>query len=467
MALFLQGTGIHGGGLTKTTIMALPRCVSAGARAPVAQLAGAAPPLQPQMQLLPLQPRPVATVVVVPDPKPAPPPTPPAGSEQQEIVIHVVDKSTGQLRDFRCDRDVLCQSTTYFRELLAQHEVVDVTVHCNVTIFAWLVQYIHACAPAQRPTLDVKNVITVLISAEYLGIAQLVDECLDVVKQRIGDIAELRINMNTLPTHVQESIAKLFSVEDVECAMAVGTPNFCQFADTLFLHKIPALIAKPGNALHKCKHAGCGNLFTSSQLAWMTCPAALVSVTRAGVLQRHSPDPEWDVNKFIGRAYEACSGTSWRLVYWALWCLTTSAFCARCNSRFPLSSLSHCASHLLAASFAGDSAIGEYMCCGQKALRFGLQLTTDTPNGLTTIVANGNGCHRQPHEANLSALDVDAITELSMLCSLQGAAPESALPLHELLERLPQFAARDALAKIVADTEQPSLAVCLGINLAA
>jgi hypothetical protein len=39
-------------------------------------------------------------------------------------------------------------------------------VHCDVAIFQWLINYIKE---DQKPELDIKNVISILISSEFLG----------------------------------------------------------------------------------------------------------------------------------------------------------------------------------------------------------------------------------------------------------------------------------------------------------
>jgi hypothetical protein len=58
-------------------------------------------------------------------------------------------------------------------------------VHCDVNIFAWLINYIKK---DQKPELDLKNVVSILISSEFLGIDRLVDICVDFIVQSLNDV---------------------------------------------------------------------------------------------------------------------------------------------------------------------------------------------------------------------------------------------------------------------------------------
>ena len=63
---------------------------------------------------------------------------------------------------------------TYFDVYLKDAEKVediDIWVHCDVNIFQWLMNYIKE---EKKPDLDIKNVISVLISSEFLGMSLLV-----------------------------------------------------------------------------------------------------------------------------------------------------------------------------------------------------------------------------------------------------------------------------------------------------
>jgi len=49
---------------------------------------------------------------------------------------------------------------------------IDISVHCDIKIFDWLMRYLKNDSD---PKLDTKNVISILISSDFLGMARLVD----------------------------------------------------------------------------------------------------------------------------------------------------------------------------------------------------------------------------------------------------------------------------------------------------
>ena len=58
-------------------------------------------------------------------------------------------------------------------------------MHCDVNIFAWLMNYIKQ---DQKPELDLKNVVSILISSEFLGIARLVVICVEFIVRSLNDV---------------------------------------------------------------------------------------------------------------------------------------------------------------------------------------------------------------------------------------------------------------------------------------
>jgi hypothetical protein len=48
------------------------------------------------------------------------------------------------------------------------------------------------------PKLDIKNVISILISSDFLQMKVLVDECINFVVDNVHDVVRLPIDMNCL-----------------------------------------------------------------------------------------------------------------------------------------------------------------------------------------------------------------------------------------------------------------------------
>ena len=95
--------------------------------------------------------------------------------EDDSIVIHVCDENRGINKDFTCRKDVLLSEMAYFRSYLNGSEScedIDISVHCDIQIFQWLIKYLNE--PASPPSLDTGSVISILISSQFLKMERLV-----------------------------------------------------------------------------------------------------------------------------------------------------------------------------------------------------------------------------------------------------------------------------------------------------
>lgn len=62
------------------------------------------------------------------------------------VLIHVCDEGKKTSQDFKCERNLLLKSMKYFEKYLVDQKSlddIDISVHCDVTIFDWLMKYIH------------------------------------------------------------------------------------------------------------------------------------------------------------------------------------------------------------------------------------------------------------------------------------------------------------------------------------
>jgi hypothetical protein len=89
--------------------------------------------------------------------------------DDDTIIIHVCDEGRKIERDFHCKRKILLSEMKYFCSYLSGStavEDIDISVHCDVFIFDWLMKYIHQSE--DPPLLDSASVISILISSEFL-----------------------------------------------------------------------------------------------------------------------------------------------------------------------------------------------------------------------------------------------------------------------------------------------------------
>ena len=79
---------------------------------------------------------------------------------------------------------------------------IDISVHCDIKIFEWLMKYLkqkeNDAQDETGPKLDIKNVISILISSDFLQMKVLVQECIDFVIENLHDVVRLPIDMNCL-----------------------------------------------------------------------------------------------------------------------------------------------------------------------------------------------------------------------------------------------------------------------------
>lgn len=103
----------------------------------------------------------------------------------------------------------------YFEKYLADSknlDDIDISVHCDINIFDWLMRYVHK----KEPKLDFKNAISILISSDFLQMAPLVEESVRFVSKNIHEIISLPIDMNCLNSTLIKKLAQHISLDDVD-----------------------------------------------------------------------------------------------------------------------------------------------------------------------------------------------------------------------------------------------------------
>ena len=77
-------------------------------------------------------------------------PTAPLVSCGTTIIIHVCDENKKLNKDFKCDKQLLITNMKYFERYLSDSKSaddIDISVHCDINIFDWLMRYIHRKEP--------------------------------------------------------------------------------------------------------------------------------------------------------------------------------------------------------------------------------------------------------------------------------------------------------------------------------
>ncbi|KAM6128169.1 SANT and BTB domain regulator of class switch recombination [Pterocles gutturalis] len=307
-------------------------------------------------------------------------------SQGPNMVIHVCDEAKNLKEDFVCPRDLLISEMKYFAEYLSvdaqRWEEVDISVHCDVHIFDWLIRYVKRntkdSEANEMPTLEPSNVISILISSEFLKMDSLVEKCIHYCHKNMNAIVATPCNMNCINANLVTHIADLFRHNEVEELKDKRD----KFKSKLFCKKIERLFDPEylnpdsrGNAATLYRCCLCKKLLTKETERRIPCVPGKINVDQHGnIVYVHIRDKTWEVHEYLIGLHEELK--SWRDVYWRLWGTVNWLTCSRCNQSFLCTEFSHCQYHSQpvlypgVASALGSTGTGVYPCCNQKVLRF-------------------------------------------------------------------------------------------------
>jgi len=80
----------------------------------------------------------------------------------------VIDETKSLEKAFMIPRKLLFSEMKYFEAHTSEQskDDLDISVHCDIAIFEWLMKYVKE--KSNQPELTVKNVVSILISSNYL-----------------------------------------------------------------------------------------------------------------------------------------------------------------------------------------------------------------------------------------------------------------------------------------------------------
>lgn len=115
---------------------------------------------------------------------------------------------------------MLAEEMKYFAEYLSDAssaEDIDISVHCDVKIFTWLINYVKlkhnvpATGDAGPPTLSTKNVVSILISSDFLKMDHLVELCIKFCHDHLNVILKGPTNMACITNKLLTRLTEKFS----------------------------------------------------------------------------------------------------------------------------------------------------------------------------------------------------------------------------------------------------------------
>jgi hypothetical protein len=250
---------------------------------------------------------------------------------------------------------------------------IDISVQWDVNIFEWLMDYLQG----KDPKLEYKNVIPILISADFLVMKRLIDDCTSFIVQNISDVVKIPIDMSCLSQLIVKQIADSMTLEQLD---ACKDPRD-NLQSKLFSHKLDDMLQIEKNKLSRWIY--CNILYTEEQTEWMTCPKADIFIDfRGRVLAKHVPDSNWSIDEFF--AFLKKNSVSWRRIFWKVWARLIFDECTQWGLKFVLAESDHWTYHPEKPQFLYGCNNGTYPWWEAEAVRFNTN-------------SNHSGCRFQPH----------------------------------------------------------------------
>ena len=294
-------------------------------------------------------------------------------ADDSYIIIHVCDEAKKLNKNFNCPRDLLVKEMKYFAQYLIfdhqQLEEVDISVHCDVEIFDWLMRYVKRSTnlidQSEVPKLESNNVVSILISSDFLKMDSLVEECVAFFHKNMSAVLSTPCNMNCINKQLCARIASKFDHNELEQVR----DRKDKFKSKLFKHLIERLFKQPEEEPVLMRCGKCNRVMTREQRRKLKCCGENMRVDAKGrIVYKHQADRSWDINSWLLSLHEQLK--SWSLVYWRIWGTVNHLYCSVCKSHFQLLDYSSCRYHREKAQIEKGQAVGVYPCCSQAVLRF-------------------------------------------------------------------------------------------------
>lgn len=97
-------------------------------------------------------------------------------------------------------------------------EDMDISVHCDMGIFEWLMRWVkrEQLLEEDRPQLNEQCAIQVLVSAAFLQMEPLVNECLFYCHEHMNEILKVNTTLPGLNDNVLSRLAAMYTNTEVE-----------------------------------------------------------------------------------------------------------------------------------------------------------------------------------------------------------------------------------------------------------
>eukprot|EP01038_Epipyxis_sp_PR26KG_P004062 gene4062-5805_t len=251
------------------------------------------------------------------------------------VVIHVCDENQQLTRDFCCKRDILVNHMKYFEKFLLENESgyddIDISVHCDVEIFEWLMTYIHE--PDNPPQIDKSIIVSILISSEFLQMESLVDLCIQHVGSNLNEIIKLPIDLSCISEKLINKITQLASPQ----ILSETKDRKDKILTKLYKRRVELDFSRKGTStkttngipfnnntgnrtiaayLTCCKY--CGTVYLDNFVSFLYCRSSPPTIDfRGNLSSRHAAIAGWSLTAYLKALHSG--GMGWDAIYWHVW----------------------------------------------------------------------------------------------------------------------------------------------------
>ncbi|CAG5086539.1 Oidioi.mRNA.OKI2018_I69.PAR.g11250.t1.cds [Oikopleura dioica] len=299
----------------------------------------------------------------------------PKSTDKPIVTIHVSDDNREKVTDFSCGVDLLVQEMPYFDELIPRNEdelnELDISVQCDTDIFSILMQWVKRRELDKPFDITKPNIVSVLISANYLGMTSLID----IAAQKAAGFYN-SINLNPLSKSREKGSKDLLKKVQlyVSAHEAQNLPDGSAKED-VFRRHVAKLIAE--TKFIKCK--SCAKILPWKHRYALPCIPNKAQIDRNGdVRWNHMIEFGWDFVESELPSLQSKFETKQRL-YWGIWGLANVFCCSVCNIQFQAADIQNCMYH------PKEDIGGTYLCCKRKKQHF------------RSLMAH-NGCTHRAHK---------------------------------------------------------------------
>ena len=341
-------------------------------------------------------------------------------SVSNQIVIHVCDEARRLKQDFLCPRDLLMREMKYFTHNLnitlddtqtsSQNssllrktlDEIDISVHCDINIFDWLMKYVKRNHPfliessmdgdkPLEPKLEISNCISILLSSDFLIMHELVDKCIVFIAKNLEAVLQIQFAFNGISEQILAKLAacihadRLDNIYDRKDKLKTklfqrkleylfDINKYKQVFDSNSIFKswrndkvqLPVVRNKLTDAgksnddeqveyytdnytnfLYECENDAstlfrcklCNHFMTKQQSMYLKCQLAILN-PYGDYIYLHVPDDKFEMTNLLQCLKDRLK--TWQSVYWFIWALIKSFRCRKCTNWYRLVEFNKC-----------------------------------------------------------------------------------------------------------------------------